>query len=294
METIDKMKVTQEPSAPSTPTIKQLFARSGNRCSFPKCSSRIVQGNTVIGKICHIKAAKQGGPRYDPAQTAADRHASDNLILLCGNHHTVIDSDEEAYTVDRLLKMKADHEQGVPAGSEELTEQAVGVLIDQCVHSVNQLGGITAHRADIKLGGQGGTAPGAGGGGGGVIGSRVGGGGGEGGKITVVGCEGQAPGAGGGGAGAIDNGAVGGEGGSGGECIDVFISPEELQELRASGFVRFQCEVGRGGRGNAEHGEDGEDTIVKFVASDGTVLKSITAKGAKAARWEAVAILSYS
>jgi hypothetical protein len=59
----------------------------------------IVQGDTLVGEICHIKAANPGGPRCDANQTAAERHGYDNLILLCGTHHTVIDDDEEAYTV---------------------------------------------------------------------------------------------------------------------------------------------------------------------------------------------------
>lgn len=50
------------------------------------------------------------GPRYDNTQTDQERNGFDNLILLCPNHHSVIDNDEKAYTADRLLKMKLDHE----------------------------------------------------------------------------------------------------------------------------------------------------------------------------------------
>ncbi len=89
---------------PSESVIKRLFGRSGNRCAYPKCTAEIVQGGTVVGKICHIKAVNENGPRYDAAQSAAERHGYDNLILLCANHHTVIDDDPEAFTVDRLLK----------------------------------------------------------------------------------------------------------------------------------------------------------------------------------------------
>jgi hypothetical protein len=64
----------------------------------------------VVGKVCHIKGARPGSARYDARQSAAERHGFDNLILMCGGHHDVIDADEEAYTVDRLLKMKADHQ----------------------------------------------------------------------------------------------------------------------------------------------------------------------------------------
>jgi hypothetical protein len=34
---------------------------------FPRCSVEIVQGDTVVGEICHIQASRQDGPRYNPA-----------------------------------------------------------------------------------------------------------------------------------------------------------------------------------------------------------------------------------
>jgi hypothetical protein len=40
----------------------------------------IVQGDTLIGEMCHIKAARPDGPRYDPRQTAAQRHPSRSCI----------------------------------------------------------------------------------------------------------------------------------------------------------------------------------------------------------------------
>ena len=104
-----------------------------------------MQGSTVVGEICHIKAANPGGPRYDPQQTAAERHGYDNLVLLCGKHHTVIDADEEAYTVERLIKMKADHESRAAEIDDHFAERAALLLLSQSVISMNQSGGITAH-----------------------------------------------------------------------------------------------------------------------------------------------------
>jgi len=137
---------------PTDATIKRLFARSGNRCAFPKCTGEIVLGDTLVGKICHIKAARPGGPRYDPNQTAAERHGYDNLILLCGTHHTVIDDDEEAYTVDRLVKMKIDHEQTATPLPDDRTASGTQLLIDQSVSAINQSGGIAAHTVNIYAG----------------------------------------------------------------------------------------------------------------------------------------------
>ena len=138
-------KVSPSSSGPSQAVIKRLFARSGNRCAFPKCTVALVQDDTVVGQICHIKATSLGGPRFDPEQTAEQRQGYNNLILLCANHHTIIDDDPEAYTVDRLCKMKADHE----ANSTDLADADVDLgtrlLLRQAVASTNQSGGITAH-----------------------------------------------------------------------------------------------------------------------------------------------------
>jgi hypothetical protein len=132
-------------TGPVITTVKRLFALSGNRCAFPGCNVDIVQGKAIAGNICHIKAAQPGGPRYDPEQTSAERHDYANLILLCPTHHSVVDNDLEAYTVDRLSKMKADHERRATAVSEEQAEKAARLLLDQSVTSVNQAGGVTAH-----------------------------------------------------------------------------------------------------------------------------------------------------
>jgi hypothetical protein len=145
---------TCEVAGPSTPTIKRLFARSGNRCAFPRCSSPIVEGMTVVGKICHIKARSEGGPRYDPLQTSAERHGYDNLILLCGRHHDVIDDDTVAYTVERLQQMKSAHEATATLLSSEQAAHGAQLLLDQSVSTTNQSGGITAQNVVIHYHGE--------------------------------------------------------------------------------------------------------------------------------------------
>ena len=145
------MASRRDPTGPSQPTIKRLVAHSGNRCAFPRCTAALFEGATGIGEICHIKAAKPGGPRYDAQQTPAERHGYDNLILLCAKHHTVIDDDEEAYTVERLLKMKAEHEQRAAPIDDAFADRAAQFLINQPVTSVNQSGGLTAHTINYYL-----------------------------------------------------------------------------------------------------------------------------------------------
>lgn len=133
------------PSSPSQTVIKRLFAHSGNRCGFPRCTAALVQGDTVVGEICHIKAASSNGPRFDPHQSAEERHSYSNLILLCANHHTIIDDDPEAYTVERLARMKSEHESRGQALRDDEIERGSRLLVDQSVNITNQSGGITAH-----------------------------------------------------------------------------------------------------------------------------------------------------
>ena len=141
------MSVQREPSRPSERTIKKLFAVSGNRCAFRRCTAALIQGDTVVGEICHINGAKPGSPRYDDRQTAAERHGFANLILMCGTHHTVIDDDEEAYTAERLVKLKAEHEKGAEAFQidDDFVRHATQLLLTQNIASTYQSGGITAH-----------------------------------------------------------------------------------------------------------------------------------------------------
>jgi hypothetical protein len=105
---------------PSLPTIKRLFALSGNRCAFPQCSLPIVEDSGVVtGIVCHICARSKGGPRFDAKQTDEDRHGYANLILMCARHSKLIDSDPKAYPVDLLQQMKAAQETN---GSIELSK----------------------------------------------------------------------------------------------------------------------------------------------------------------------------
>lgn len=138
---------------PSNITIKRLFATSGNKCAFPDCQVHISEGETIVGEVCHIEAANPGGPRYNLSQTDEERQAFENLILMCANHHKVIDSNPESYTVARLKEIKTSHEQRY-AGGIEPSDYIVNKLLQPftitgsfygpTVISQGQMGGQTA------------------------------------------------------------------------------------------------------------------------------------------------------
>jgi TPR repeat protein len=64
----------------------------------------------ALGEIAHIVADSPNGPRGDSPLTAAARNDYQNLILLCNQHHQLIDSQPNSWTVARLQEMKSDHE----------------------------------------------------------------------------------------------------------------------------------------------------------------------------------------
>lgn len=116
------------PTRPSESTIKRLFALCGNRCAYPGCPVPVVSEGSVTAEVAHIKARSPEGSRYDPAQSDAERHAFENLLLLCGVHHKFVDDDPEQYTVEFLRELKEQHEAtGGPVPS--LTDQVLRDLI---------------------------------------------------------------------------------------------------------------------------------------------------------------------
>lgn len=136
-------------SGPGITEIKMLFARSGNRCAFPKCRAPMAINNTLTGEVCHIKGVRPGSARYDASQVDAERHAYANLVLMCPTHHTVIDDDEEAYTVERLSKIKAAHEDQ-SARISDAEAATVAETFVQSVTNIGQTGGLSAHTVNAS------------------------------------------------------------------------------------------------------------------------------------------------
>jgi hypothetical protein len=102
-----------DPRAYKPNDVKKLFALSGNECSCPSCTNKIVarDDKSIVGKICHIEAASSDGPRYNSKQTNDERRSYDNLILLCDECHTIIDNkkNERVYSVELLKEWKKKH-----------------------------------------------------------------------------------------------------------------------------------------------------------------------------------------
>jgi hypothetical protein len=163
-----------EPTAPRPSTIRKLFALSSNRCAFPDCQTGIVDRSTgtIVGEVCHIRAQKEGGPRFNAGQTSEERHSLENLVLMCGVHHKIIDADENlsVYTVERLLEIKTKHEALAQPSEPEasLTTEAVTALLETVLAAAVPTTHMDFRGAFFNAGGYGG-GPLGGGGGGGII-----------------------------------------------------------------------------------------------------------------------------
>lgn len=114
--------------APKTEVLRALFARSGNQCAFPGCTQKIINSkNKFIAQVCHIEAALEGGERFNAASSDEYRRSYENLLILCYPHH-IETNDVEEYSVERLLKIKIDHEQLFLKSDFKIDESELRIL----------------------------------------------------------------------------------------------------------------------------------------------------------------------
>jgi DNA-binding transcriptional ArsR family regulator len=112
--------------SPTPSVVKKLFAYSGNQCAIPDCKETLVDvSGTMLGKVAHICAAEPGGPRYDPNMSAEEARGIENLFIVCGKHHDIIDdkNNEQDYPVDLLRKYKKQHENRFKKAERQLIKQ---------------------------------------------------------------------------------------------------------------------------------------------------------------------------
>lgn len=135
-----------------TQSVKDKLAQRVNYiCSNPDCcrgtSAAATDKNKAInaGVAAHICAAAPGGKRYDPGMTRDERRDISNGIWLCSSCSTIIDRDENKYTVELLKKWKEIAEnralEGLvkPIYGLQITDNKVSQdLINDLVKAINQ------------------------------------------------------------------------------------------------------------------------------------------------------------
>ena len=131
----------------STKTRRILDIQSLNQCAFPGCTNALVEPGigkaspAVTADTCHIHAISPDGPRWKEGLTTEELNSIDNLILLCKNHHAVVDSQPEFYTAEQLKEWKAEHEAKVHRNYPELDiiSEVLGERILQKTLTLRQL-----------------------------------------------------------------------------------------------------------------------------------------------------------
>ena len=100
----------------SAHTIAKLWAKAAGRCEYDGCNKLLYKDDLTSTEInsafvAHIVAASPDGPRGDETQSAKLVDDIDNVMLLCNEHHRLIDHEGLAeHPVERLRVMKKKHE----------------------------------------------------------------------------------------------------------------------------------------------------------------------------------------
>ena len=95
---------------PTDATVKELYA-TALRCGQPGCMQALYRvsetGVRVLNsQVAHIHARRENGPRWNPAITAEENRAYDNLIVLCLEHASEIDITPEHFPAEALREWK--------------------------------------------------------------------------------------------------------------------------------------------------------------------------------------------
>ena len=94
----------------------KLWAVSGGRCEL--CNRLLysdlcfgADGN--FGELAHIHAVSVGGPRHKKGMSTNEKNDAGNLMLLCGEHHHMIDTNPDDYGEGFLIERKRKHEERI-------------------------------------------------------------------------------------------------------------------------------------------------------------------------------------
>lgn len=112
--------------------LKLLFALSRNICAYPSCEQPLAQPewSGVQCEIAHIYGLNPGSARY---VEGFGGNSAENLILLCPNHHNLIDNLEPTrFSAEDILDWKHAHDAVVPVGwppDETVIDHAVEKIV---------------------------------------------------------------------------------------------------------------------------------------------------------------------
>lgn len=104
--------------APSDNTVRILCGKAAGMCEFEGCNKRLFYDNVTLAEfnnafVAHIVASSANGPRGNKVLSPQLSDKLENLMLMCADHHKLIDTNVEEYPVEKLKAMKAAHEEKI-------------------------------------------------------------------------------------------------------------------------------------------------------------------------------------
>jgi hypothetical protein len=115
---------------------KVLWGRSANLCAYRGCSQQLTvnlhseeselleAAGIPLGEEAHIVSGSADGPRHDSTYPQDRIDSYENLILLCPNHHSLIDKKRgDGFSAETLRRMKQDHEAAMLSMKSEQTRR---------------------------------------------------------------------------------------------------------------------------------------------------------------------------
>lgn len=102
--------------APSDNTVRILCGKAAGMCEFEGCNKRLFYDGVTLSNfnnayVAHIVASSANGPRGDKILSPQLSDKLENLMLMCADHHKLIDTNVDEYPVERLKAMKVAHEE---------------------------------------------------------------------------------------------------------------------------------------------------------------------------------------
>ena len=127
-------KKTGRGPSPSQTTLNMLFAKAAGRCQFEGCNKPVLFDEVTLreynkSNVAHIVASSPGGARGDETRSHQLSGELSNLMLMCPEHHKLIDDFEDDYPEERLLEMKRKHEDAIAAQCDLIYTEPTELLM---------------------------------------------------------------------------------------------------------------------------------------------------------------------
>ena len=149
-----KSRKNNRGTSPKQLTKYMLCSISAGRCHF--CNKFLFTDAVTLednndSNLAHIVASSPDGPRGDEKKSQQLSDKIENLMLMCQEHHHLIDAYPEKYTVETLKDMKKAHEERVRSLCASMNLEKTEIIIFQADIKGQQLAKISPQHAVLAF-----------------------------------------------------------------------------------------------------------------------------------------------